>query len=147
MSFQLGERDRLKFTYDFASQGGAIGTIDLTPQLHSLAEGIVITGWSMYVEAAVTSGGTPTITMGNTTDPDGYAADVFALVGSANAVVNSGSVAGALIWDDTNDHAIEYRIDSTAANQDLKLTIATAALTAGKLVVYMDYYKPGVVPA
>lgn len=137
MTYPANDKFIIKYTYDFARDGGAVSTISLTADINALEENIVIEEVQVQVKTALASGGSPTVTLGNTTDADGYLADFYALAGTANAVINSGSVAGDLIYDDVNDHRIHYRIDSTAANQDLVLDIGTAALTAGKMEILL----------
>ncbi len=146
MGLEKGKLQALVYQYDFAVDGGLVSTIVLSPataegKLSALAEGFVITNWSLHVEAAITSGGTPTMTLGPTADVDGYAADVFALVGTDNLMVNRGAVAGALVWDDTNDHEIHARVSSVANTQDLLLTVGTAAITAGSFKFYLHGYQ------
>ena len=146
MGLEKGKLQSLVYQYDFAVDGGAISAIPLSPasaegKLSALAEGFVITNWSLAVETAITSGGTPTMTLGPTSDVDGYAADVFALVGTDNLMVNRGAVAGALVWDDTNDHVIHVRVGSASNTQDLLLTIAVATVTAGKFKFYLHGYQ------
>jgi len=138
MGLLKNEKQLAKFEYDFAVDGGAIGSIPLRANVSSLAAGMVITDMYVYVESALTSGGSATVTLGNT-DVDGFMADIFALAGSDNAVVRAGEVAGALLWDDTNDHALAYRVSSDAV---LALQVGTAALTAGKLQVYVEFFAP-----
>jgi hypothetical protein len=142
MTLQKGEEQVLKYTYDFAVLGGAVSAITLTAPVVPLEEGMIVRGVSVYTETALTSGGTPTLTLGNTGDVDGYMADIWAAANPVNSVVSEGEVAGALLWDDTNDHRLEYYIDSTANNQNLIMTVGTAALTAGKLSVHVRVYKP-----
>lgn len=137
MGYPLNEEFIIKYEYDFEKDGGAISEIALRPDINALGEGVVVKDITLVVQTALDSGGTPTVTLGNSTDPDGYMADIWALAQSDNAVVNAGAVAGALIWDDTNDHAIQYRIDGTAANQDLVLDVGTAPLTAGKIDIFL----------
>jgi len=139
MGYPRNEDFLIKYDYDFAASGGAVSSISLSSDVNSLGEGVIVKRLRVIMKTAFTSAGTPTVTIGNTTDVDGYMADIYALgAASADAVINSSAVAGALIWDDTNDHEIFYRIDSTAANQDLVLTIGTAALTAGKMEIYLE---------
>lgn len=143
MPFQRGKEFMLRYSYDFARDGGATASpIALTPQLNAIEEGLVIKEVIVLVDTLLDSGGSPTVTLGNTNDPDGYMADFYALVsGAGKGAVMSGEVAGALIWDDTNDHAITYAVDSDADNQDLVLDIGTAALTAGKLTILVKCVK------
>lgn len=137
MGYPSNDEFIVKYEYDFAKDGGAIGNIPMRADVNGLGEGVIVKEITLVVQTALDSAGTPTVTLGNSGDADGYMADIYGLAGSDNAVVNSGSVAGALIWDDTNDHAIHYRIDGTANNQDLVLAVGTAALTAGKIDVFI----------
>jgi len=117
------ERQFVKLTYDFAQDGGA--TAD-TVRMAEVNGKIIITECILQVETACTSGGSATVSAGaETADADAF--------GSAIAV--------ATLVDD-------YAID-TAAGQSLvvdsgdylSLTIATAALTAGKINFYISYYN------
>lgn len=141
MGFLKGQEIIFKYEYDFAVSGGAVSTINLVEKGQAMAAGLVIKDFTVYVETAITSGGTPTITMGNVADPDGYMIDFFAAATPATAVLNLGDRAGALVWDDTNDHRINYYV-SSAANAVPSITIATAALTAGKFQVYFTCIRP-----
>lgn len=140
-----GQKMQKEYLWDFAVDGGATGALSLqgtTPDGDAMPEGFHVEKVTISVETAVTSGGTPTITVGPTVDSDGYLADVFALVGTAPVVVRSGEVAGALLWDDTNDHEITYRVGSAANTKDVVLQIGTAALTAGKIRVLVEGTLP-----
>ena len=138
MSLGAGQKHLLRYTYDFSRDGGGTGAISLVADANSVGDNFIVTDVFVHVEIALTSGGSATITLGNTTDPDGYLADFFALAGSNGASIRAGEVAGALIWDDTNDHKLAYNVGSTAANQNLIATVGTAALTAGKFSVYLE---------
>lgn len=127
-----------EFVYDFAKDGGAIGNISLKavdPNGDLLDEGFMVEDIMIKIETAVTSGGTPTITFGNTSDVDGYLADVFALVGSAGVIIRAGQVDGALIWDTTADAKKSFLVTSAANTQDLVMAIGTATLLTGKIRV------------
>jgi len=132
------EKRLARFDYDFLTQGGAIGPIDLLPNVSSLTEGMVITDIYVYVEEALVSAGSHTVTLGNT-DVDGFMADFAALAAANNSVIRVGEVAGALVWDDTNDHTLCYRV---GADKSLALSVGTAALTGGKLQVYVEFFNP-----
>ena len=138
MPFQKDSELKFRFTYDFSEQGGAVSAIDLTPQLHSLEAGLIVKSMYIEVETALDSAGSPTVTIGDGDDADGYFADFYSLAGSNNAVINSSEVAGALIWDDTNDHQIYHRI---GANAGMQMTVGTAALTAGKFTLIVECVK------
>ena len=98
------------------------------------------------VDTACTSGGSATLAWGNSTDPDGYHAAVAVASLTANAVFNEQDATAALLWDDTNDHQILYRVNGTPANQKVSVTIATADLTAGKVRLIVEFYLPGINP-
>lgn len=139
MSLLKNEKQLAKFEYDFAKDGGAVGAIDLRPLITPLEEGMVITDMYIYVEKALDdAGGTATVTIGNT-DADGFFADIAALAASDNDAIRVGEVAGALLWDDTNDHKILYRVGS---DTDLQLNIGTEALTAGKIQLFVEFFAP-----
>jgi hypothetical protein len=138
-----------EYVYDFSKDAGAIGTIVLKatdPNGALLDEGFIVQDVMIYVEKAVTSAGTPTITFGNSSDVDGYLVDTFALVGSANAVVRAGQVDGALIWNTTLDAKLGYRIGSAANTKDVVMAIGTAALTGGKIRVVVEGVFPSSAP-
>jgi hypothetical protein len=131
-----------KYEYDFAVSGGAVSSINLVwKQGEPLAAGMVIKDWTIVVETTLAGSATPTITMGDAGDTDGYAVDFYAAA-SAGAIINVGDRAGANVWDDTNDHNIFYKIAS-AANAAPSITIASQALTAGKFAVYFTSIMPG----
>jgi hypothetical protein len=141
MGFQKGKELDFIYEYDYSVSGGAQAEIALVNKSgNALESGLVITDFTVVVESAITSSGTPTITLGHTTDPDGYLVDFFAAA-SAGAVLNRGDRAGALVWDDTNDHPIHFKIDSSA-NSIPKLTIGTANVNGGKFKVYFKAFKP-----
>lgn len=123
------------FEYDFAVDGGAVGVINLRPSVTELLAGVHIVGAYIIQETALVAVG-GTVTVGNTTDPDGFFADIVALAASKNAIM-AGEVAGALLWDDANDHAIAYS-PLVADDFDVKLTVGTAAITAGKFTLYLE---------
>jgi hypothetical protein len=131
-----------KYEYDFDVSGGAIGNINLT-WVHGepLIAGMIVKDFTIVVESTLTGSATPTITMGHAGDRDGYAIDFFADA-SAGSVINVGDRAGALVWDDTNDHNIFHKIASSA-NASPSITIASQNLTAGKFAVYFTAIMPG----
>lgn len=140
MGFPIGKELVFKYEYDFAVSGGAVSAIALVNKgMNALASGLIITDFMISIETTLAGTATPTITLGNAGDPDGYAVDFFG-AGTAGAVITRGDRAGALVWDDTNDHAIYYKIDSSA-NAIPTITIATQALTAGKFQVYFKAFK------
>lgn len=143
--YKKNEKLMKEFVYDFSVLGGATGTINLTsvdPNSDLLPEGFVIDSISVHTSTAITSGGTPTITIGNGADADGYFVDVFASASAANSSFGLGQLAGALVWDDTNDVAKKYRITSSSTTQDVSIVVGTAAITAGKFSVLFEGHIP-----
>jgi hypothetical protein len=141
MGFQKGKDIDFVYEYDFAVSGGAQAEIPLVNKgFNNLAAGLVIKDFTVVVETALGSSGTPTITLGHTTDPDGYMVDFYGAAG-AGAVLNRGDRAGSLVWDDTNDHPIYFKID-TSGNAVPSVTIGTADVTSGKFKVYFKAFKP-----
>jgi hypothetical protein len=112
----------LRFGYDFDEDGGAIGTF----ALGDLPEDFVVESCDVAVETALTSGGTPVVEFGNDADQNGYIADI----GAASAGLVEG--AGALL---TGKHLVLSSDDS------VDMEVGTAALTAGKLSVYVRGYQ------
>jgi hypothetical protein len=149
MALKKDTVQQLKYVYDFAVDGGAVGAIPMRPWVDGveLDEGVIVMGFSVYAEGALTSGGTPTVTIGNTLDPDGYSVDAWAVLSVANATLVPGQLDGALTWNTTNDAKLAYRIGSAANVKDVALTVGTAALTGGKLVMTFDVMLPSGVAA
>lgn len=123
----VGEIKTLVFEYDFAVLGGAVSAINLG----NLPDGFIVTGMHLHVDTTITSGGTPTIVIGEDGggDADGYFADFFGTP-SANTALKGG---GALVSDGV------HRVDS--AKDGVTVTIGTAALTAGKFRVFASGFQ------
>lgn len=149
MSFAKDKDFLLKYVYDFSKDGGAVSSISLRPWVNGvqLAEGLLVKGISVHAESALTSAGTPTVTFGNSSDTDGYLVDAWALLSAANGTAHVGQLDGALVWDSTADAQKEYRVSSAANTQDLVMAVGTAALTGGKLAVYLHCKLPSSVSA
>lgn len=137
MGYPKNEQQELLYEYDFEKDGGAISQISLRSLVNGFREGTIVRGIEVRVKTAITSGGTPTVTLGNTSDPNGYMTDIFA-VASLDAVLDQEQYAGALL-----PVADVYRIGSAANVQDLVLDIGTAALTAGKLEILIKMSSDG----
>ena len=142
MGYEKGKLHLNKYEWDFAVDGGATEAIPFRNMGNNdLEAGLVIKRVWLVADTAVTSAGTPTMIIGNTADADGYFADVFALVTTAaKLAVAQGEVAGDLIFDDTNDHNIDYQLGA-ANTLDINLTIGTAAATAGKISLFVEFYR------
>lgn len=113
----------VKLTYDFAEDGGA--TAD-TVKLATIGTGIIITKCTVHVETACTSGGSATVQIGPTTaDADGILAATAVASLTANHVVQTAAAQGLYV----------------AADDTIDVVVATAALTAGKINVYLEYHS------
>lgn len=113
------------FEYDFSRDGGVIGDIPLRGD--SFPEGAVITGGMVHVKAALTGGASATISLKVES-----AADVMAPATMAGLVTNA-------LLDVKPDGAAANAIRTTENGRQVVATIATAALTAGKLAVALEY--------
>jgi len=130
----------MEYLYDFAADGGAIGSIALSSKngRSLLPVGAIVSRVFAKVLTACTSGGLATVEWGPTADTDGYSGTPVAVAAlTANALFNGGKTA-ALLFD--TDHAIIY--NGSAA--DFIFKINTAALTAGKIAFMVEYYLPAV---
>jgi hypothetical protein len=138
-----------EYVYDFAVDGGAAGAIDLSAKAGKspLPVGAIIKGVTAIVETACTSGGSATVAWGPGADADGYSGVALAVASlTANAVFNGyqdATTPSALLWNNTTDAPVEYVVTSTANTQTFTMTIATAALTAGKINFMVEYLLPG----
>ena len=112
------------FAYDFAKEGGAVG--DITLRGGSLPAGAVVNNVIVDVQTALTSGGAATVALKLKDAADIKAAAVLT---SYTAGVKAGVPNGAA------SNAVK-----TTANGGVIMTVAVADLTAGKLVVALEYF-------
>lgn len=115
------------FVYDFAVQGGAVGFIDLKS---NVPNGAVILRVTYKVDTAFTSGGSATVALGDSNTNARY----LAATAYNNAAFTAGTVAAAAIGVPLNVNA--------AAKGEVGITVATAALTAGKMHLFVEYMVP-----
>lgn len=114
------------FLYDFSIHGGAIG--DITLENDVIPDDALVVSGAVHVKTALTSDGSATIAMYLLT-----AADVLA----ATAVA-SYSLAANIVVKQVPQTASTWL--KMTAKKNLKLTVAVAALTAGKAEIFLDYY-------
>lgn len=126
MGLEIGKRVKFEGTWDFAVDGGATGVYPLV----SIPANFRVEDMYYEIQTAITSGGTPAVTIGDGDDDDGYFADFQASMGATGIKGTSQDGKGALAWDDVND-AADTKVYAAADTIDFK--VATAALTAGKL--------------
>lgn len=111
----------LKLTYDTVKYSGAVGTL-LLPV--TLPIGTIITGGFVDVDTALTSGGLATVALGLNTNVDLLAATAIASFTGILPIIPVGTAATMV---------------KLTADRQLRMTIATAALTGGKFDLYLDY--------
>lgn len=132
MSVIKGKLLSKEYVYDFSVDGGAAGNIVLSDKTgyEALPSGAIIQNVHAWVETACTSGGAATVSWGDGSDVDGYSGTAKAIAAlGANAVHEGNEDSGALC-------------PSYASNTDFSVTIATAALTAGKIRFMVSFYMP-----
>lgn len=114
--------------YDFATDAGAVGAINLRGDM--VPSGAVVVASYVKVESAVTSGGAATVSLGIQTAVDvrAVATDLTTAPSLATTGVKVGLVTNAL-------PAL------TTADKHIVATIATAALTAGRFSVLVEYIE------
>lgn len=139
MTYTTNRNLQFTYEYDFAIDGGAVSVIPMRPVGNAMEIGLTILNIHASVVAAFTGTATPVCVIGNNSDDDGYLADIFAIATLANKFC-VGQVAGALLWDDTNDHNKEFLI-ALAADVTPAIKISTQALTAGKITLVFDCIK------
>lgn len=121
------------FEYDFATDGGAIGEIDLrgTP----IPKGSVVLPGLLIQQTALGSAGSPTVAIGSAKlDSTTIDADGFKTATAIASLFTNG--AGVTVADDLTG----------ITDQDIiaTITVATAALNAGQFVVLLPYVVPSV---
>jgi hypothetical protein len=111
--------------YDFAIEGGAVG--DITLRGNVLPAGAYIVGGCLDVETALASGGAATLAVKSVA-----AGDLLPATGKATFEANS--VIG--LGPNVNGGKL---VGPTTAPTYIKATVGTAALTAGKFTVAVEY--------
>ena len=114
------------FEYDFDKHGGAVGAISV--QGNGLPAGAIITSGVIHVTAAVTSGGAATVSVGLVS-----AADLRAATAVGSLTLNA-------LLDVIPDGAATNMIRVASADNTAIFTVGTAALTAGRIVLAIEYF-------
>ena len=121
MATLRNEKQLLRFEYDFAVDGGAVGAIALRPDITQLKEGMIVTDVIIHAEAALAGAATPTVVFGDGTDDDAFFANQYGNLDALDDVVRA------------NDLKLLLGEDPV-----LTMTVGAQALTAGKLEVYVE---------
>lgn len=122
----------LTFLYDFDVDGGAIGSITLKDNngvAQQIPAGAIVTNAYISVQTAVTSSGSATV--------------AFGILGNTDAF-KAATAKGTLVQDYVVAAANDLPI-TDAVPMDVQATIATAALTAGKIRIFVEYLERGYV--
>jgi hypothetical protein len=128
--YQNGQKMSFEYTYDFAKQGGAIGTIFLPGR--PMPKGFIVTGASFIdVIAAVTSGGAATVSLGVESAVDIRTAQTLATAPALSAIAVVDLATNPAFAEETTF------IKTTVVRRPL-MTIAAFALTAGKFVLVIE---------
>ena len=114
-------------TYDFAVHGGAVGTIDLGL---GLSKGCVVIGGFIRVLTALDSGGSATVAV---------------QLEAANDIISAAAFDGAP-WSTTGIKATvpvqtAATMKETTVDRNVSVVIGTAALTAGKFEVHLQWVQ------
>lgn len=124
----IGRTKWARAYYDFATDGGAVGAINLRGD--KIPSGARILSTHIDVATIVTSGGAATVSLGIETATDVRAAATLATAPSLAAVATPlGAVTRATA------------AAKTTAERHIVATIATAALTAGRFSVLVEYVE------
>jgi len=115
-----------RVTYDYDEHGGAVGTIGLGVTLPKNA--LVVRGY-YYQHTAFTSGGAATVEFGYVGDTDAF----IAQAAYDNAQYSVGSHDGVSTGDAAHFHG------PLSDAKEVAITIGTADLTAGKLILFLEY--------
>lgn len=123
----LGVKKIARGIYDFSVNGGAVGsTVILLPQDNLLPDNAIITNVYVDVLTTCTSGGSATVGLRLNSGTDALGATAVASL-----------TAGAIIAG-TPDGTAANMVKLTA-DRNITVVIATAALTAGKFAVFVEY--------
>jgi hypothetical protein len=115
------EAEAIEIVYDFAKDGGATGSLDVI----KVKDACVVRAAYYNVETACTSGGSATVALGVSGGAELVAATAVASL-TAGASIDGASI------------GTTFKL---AADAIVQLTIATAALTAGKIKLRMEIAK------
>jgi predicted outer membrane repeat protein len=119
------------FEYNFATHGGAVSAITLSALSGKLPDNALITGCYTECVTAMTSGGAADLKLGITGNDNAFE-DTTAYTD------NSYDTADTV---DAKTAELPLKVNS-ATGVDVLLTVGTAALTAGRVLVHVEY-MPG----
>lgn len=129
--FFSGESRVIRIEHDFSLENKAIGAHVLA----DLPTNFVIESVHAQTVGTLTAGASLTIGEDGGGVAAGYCADIIA--GQADLKVQRGE--GSLLYNSTDKRPLTYPVVST--KDGLQITIASAAITAGKLIVYVKGFQ------
>lgn len=146
MGSQIIRRSKRVFKgiYDFAVQGGAIGTIGLYDAFHGKAQTLylpanfIVTDFILDCTTALTSGGSATaaITSGQS------AGDLLTATAYSSApftgVITYSSATSANLGAANTSSAVKVPSTQASPGSQVSVVIATAALTAGQFICHIE---------
>jgi hypothetical protein len=125
----MGSRKVATALYDFATDGGAVSTITLRGD--SIPSGAYIVDAYVIVETALTSGGSATVAV---------------TTGESAADLNSADAYSGAPWSTATVRRLDALVGAdkgikTTAARTAQIVVGTAALTAGKFKIVIEYYE------
>jgi hypothetical protein len=130
---------KVRQVWDFAVNGGAVGVANLDVLL---PEGAIVTGGFIHVLTAVTTSASGTLSFGLNDNVDLLAATAAASL-TANAILPLiPSTTAALDGNAQSAGVTNCRPLRLTADRELKAAVATGALTAGKVAIYLEFIGP-----
>jgi hypothetical protein len=135
LSFKNDSINVAEYVYDFATDAGAVASVTLSAkdQKSPLPAGAIVTNAYAWVQTACTSEGLATLAFGLGEDVDALIDETAVASLTANAVFTGDStvVAGTSVARIAN-----------AAGGVVTATVGTAALTAGKVSLFIEFINP-----
>lgn len=127
-------KNLIRAVWDFTIQGGAVSTLLLLDDQGNpavLPQGCVVSNVVIHTITGVTSGGAGTISLG-----------LLSTVDLLAATAVTGLTAGSFVAGIPVGTAATWKGPVTAVNgTNLTLSIATAALTAGRIYIFVEYVQ------
>lgn len=141
MSYEQNVEQKISYEYDFAVDGGDVGSIGLREfAVNKLKAGLIVKKAIIHVETALVSGA-GSATIGDGTDDDGFFVDLVGVAAGSYSSLDASQGGALLKNNDTNSLEAElmYEVDADTLPQ---LVIGTGALTAGKFKIdFLCYQK------
>jgi hypothetical protein len=125
--------------WDFDVHGGAVGAVNLGLKLPA---NTVIVGGLIHVLTAVTTGASGTLSFGFNTNVDLLAATAAGSLTLNAALPLLPSYTAALDGNAAAGGVAAFTPIRLTAERELKAAVATGALTAGKVAIYVKYIGP-----